>query len=484
MREQAGRGTYLTIVLLAGLLAGSLSSTYVYYACKFFCDSFVVGYSAAKTLLFLGWLLLLMILRLVPLPSRSWMEGGCIGLLGCSYLMTLVEYFWYCAQVGIEPWTRWSAPAVNGSYSFNTPGHLHVSKGLTSSLLYFSNGGDKVDVGYPFLPLFPSWWTFLHLILFTGALVLSLPLIRERSFRLGAGSFFCFAASFYCLFKCAIDGGPFSQPFLLGVAPVLYYLWGKRPALLAAPWLLLGLILRFAWEEGIADYEILHGLAICAVLFTPPATEYLWIRRPRAAALCGLAGLSYLMVSPFLEYHYIPWTRWQPRAVARYFYGTHTLPKGIEFSLVTHRELQPHPKYTSVEVFQGRRLRLHRLKALEETSPLEVCESADLGLARLPLVIHPRRTYWQVRGVLFDEWPSNWPDSDLVIDYRWKTEGREITLELEMRPGSNLTALLDSLPPGLMLLLEPPRWSLETDSSDSWLDSGSPLPLPRGHLNR
>lgn len=461
------------------LLLGCLTSNHVMLLCKYFGDLLVVGESGTKSTLLVATLWAVSVARLLPRLYHQTMRPSALALMGTAYLLAIFEHFSACAQLGISPWRLGCALSLNGSYSTHGALHFHVAKSPLGWL--FSGPGKVADLGQPFVPLFSDGLMLFHLCVLCLLYLLLVMALGHTARELPAGDQICLTLAAYAVFKGAVDGGPLGPEVLLGLTPCAYYLGGRRALLGIIPLQLSGLALMSKLGPGFY-FKAFQCSTVALVLATPFLVQRLWDSRRRGAwAVLGLS-LTLMVLAPLWEYSSQPYVHAVPRALTLWAYGHHPLAQSSTFYVAAPHELKSaHPGFSLALAHEFNRFRIYRATAERELTVFEVCALTGTNLFRRPVTWNTDPVYFRTVGVLFDEWPADWP-LPAVSKYRCSAEGSKTTLELLLPPGSNLGVLIETLPPGLFLMLRKPTVPGRPESGP-WLSGAGDRPtLPRGRL--
>lgn len=477
---RGGKGTYVALVVLAALLGISLVRVEGQLVCKLIGDTFVSGYSASKGFAFLSFALLLCLARLLPLPvpRRLPLWVG-LGVASCM-LVSLMEHALFCYALGLT-WTQRCWLSVDGEYSFHGLLHFHVSKAPIAWLSRYR--GDALDSGAPFLALFADWLVVLHLALLLISAGVLLWWLRGLSFERPPGTFLTALIASVAVFKCTIDGGPLELEFLILAAPWLHALGGWRAVAAYLPLQVALLAYRLSFLGGTRlTVEGFHLATMVLVAGVPALVQSLWSSHRRSAWLVGILGLGALWGVLLWEAEGRDIRFEVPRAINLHRYGLTQVRPDQDVHLVLTNELSATSPDIAVRAhYRGKRMHLYALELKRPMSIYEICRLTGANLLRQPVSLGRTPLRTTVQGILFGEWPAQWPQSEMVLSSRWRGQGREVSLELDMRPGSNLNVLRDALP-GPMFAVLKVQTVLAPAAHEDASSAGEATVRPRGTL--
>lgn len=413
---------------------------------KYLLDSYAFGYSPAKPLLLVVFLAALSFLSLFPVFWRpSWNPIVLVGSL-LLYLASLSEHIYYSYRFGLG--LTWRSVFVSqGLQSSTRLEHIHTSKAALAQLV--SYGGQSLDVGRPFLAVFPSWWLLAHglaYLVFCGIFVLFVRHYQseqtpERALVLGLGA--------YTLVKGLIDGGPFAiQDIAQYLVLTAVFIKGKKRLwLMAALTLLFSACFSLEISKGflyLVQRVLISTLALSLPLFweqvrVKPSSR--WI----AAAILVTACLG---LAPVLDYHLYPARRKPPYSLATIEYGNSTLEKGWNVTIVSSGLTDDGVFGEIVETRWARRLSVSTLKLSRPTTPFELCQHFELNILRSPVLWYPQSAFVVIEGPFSMEAPEHWLRSETILATSFSTDKQGTKLVLEVVPGAQTNVAVDALPPG------------------------------------
>lgn len=468
----------LLVAVLIAVLVGCLRDFRVLMACKILCDNFAGGMSGTKAMGFVAWVLAIVVLRHFPL--RYWKPGRALALSvgGLCLLVGGIEHVVYCQAVGTPPLVDRSVFSFAGAVSANGIGHMHVTKSPLGWL--FQDRDDLHDLGEPYALFYPDWWLAAHFGLLLICALLLLLMVRGESLESGLGQTVTLSMASYSIFKALVDGGPLWLELHVSLTVILFLFWGRK-AIIPTLFLLVCDVC-FLWFA-----PPLHRLAFAKQLFCtsvillcPLLAERLWSKKRGHAVLSVMVGLGLLYGAIQAEK---TWVRKPTSGGNHLGYARKTGEAGQTIFLVARKDRSlNHPSLELTKRYVGQSYALAEARVLERVSYLELGHALGLNLIRRPVLTDPKPAYVQIRAVLFDDWPADWPSSELVKSYQCRVEERTVVIDLEMRPGSNYNATVDALPRGPMYI-QSIRRRPAPGPTEKWLSPSEPPPeLPRAEF--
>lgn len=433
--------------LSAGALLLGLGLCFAWFpfalAAKYCVDIIALGYSLAKTLLFLAFLATLALChgRLGKNLSPRLPRIFAVALLAMSAL-SLGQYLWYCSKFQLQP-TYWTAMVRDGLWSMSRLDHFHTSKAMLSSLPVAL--ALKTDVGYAFGAVFPQWLLLAQLALFLGLIGLCfgscLQILAEKPW----GQSISFVLASFVLVKCVVDGGPLIAEVWAALPFFSYALWGRRAALLAAGCCALYAGSLFAWKPG--------AVSVCAALLVSIlalATPLVMKRSPAA----GLALLLLVLSLPLLRWKLDPQYLREPYALNTMVYGQQPLQAGWTLHFVSSERFNGQGLVKIVEQTEDPASRrfLTDAELLRDSTPKELCAQLGLELPRKPVSWYHGPVRVEAEVLYFDSQTIPTLKSPLLSAASISQNGESTTLTLDLKPGVNRDLAIGMLGPHLSLV--------------------------------
>jgi len=433
----------MVVVSLVLLLLGSVFSLPFGLLTKYVVDIIALGYSMSKTVLLLGFGLVLALLVERPLPLKvTWQFPLALALM---MLFNLTQFLWYCHRFQLHP-PDWTAMVRNGLWSMSRLDHFHTSKAMLSSLP--TSLAYKTDVGYAFGAVFPNWLLLGQFACFGGLVVLCvlacLQVLKSRP----KGESISFVLASFVLIKCAVDGGPLVPEFWVALPFVCAVNWGRKGLAWSAGGTLIYTISLFFWKWR-APFVLLYGILPSLLLIGAP---WLSQKHRRAAAGCLLLAL----LSPLARWWLDPISRIQPFALNTMVYAGSRLESGWLIHVVSPREIVLADRAQADVVEQlydpSSGHFFVELALKKTTNPYTLCRDLGLELSRKPLSWYNGRVVVTSDVLFLQGQLDEVLASPLVLSSKVESSGRYTRLTLEMRPGVNRDLGISVLGPKLSVV--------------------------------
>lgn len=438
---------FLRALLPFLLLVGALKSTTLALGLKLFVDAIAIGYSPAKTVVLLVFLCAVFWSAWMPALWRPgwnvWLVTGIVAL----HLTAFAERWLFVTKAGL-PLNSYAVVVLDGRYTVTRLVHMHECKAVVAWLTRYRGSG--FDSGFPFLPYFPGWLLAAHAVVLLAVTLMAFMAVQGFAVRKSTGETVCLALTVFALIKSSIDGGPLTPetaiplPFLLGL---LFgrrgWKWGGGLSLLYVP-----ITFYFLGREQF-DFNALKALGAYLLLSAPLLLERRREASVKRTLLLATAYTALMASLPWLQFKLVSYAQQPPFTVATLAYAYTPIPAGSEFTISDFRPLSFPPDLVEVvERWKGGEIFTYRVKALRDTTPLELAELFHLNIAWRPIKLTNELTYIRLVGY-FPEPPPNWPSSELVTEYqRFRQGDGRTNITFAFRGGGDLTPAIDALPEG------------------------------------
>ncbi len=192
---------------------------------------FFKSYSNAKTI----WFLIILLITFIAINIKQKIELKNLNkiimfLIGLLILINLFSFIIYSNtnQIPIYSLSSIVFSEKTNEFTINSLTHIHSMKPMISILNFFGKG--KYDLGLEFEEFMPNWFSIIYpisLVLFVLFLLLSIikliNLKKSFSKNLVIPLTWLYSTAVFLVSKSVIDGGMFTQEFLIGIILFTYF---------------------------------------------------------------------------------------------------------------------------------------------------------------------------------------------------------------------------------------------------------------------